>query len=566
MIIDQTVHNASILKQLTENINIRFDKEWRMNNLYWITTKSGTKEVFRMNRAQKHFCDNYLTKDPYYRHIILKSRQLGFTTFIDLWILDDILFNPNREGMIIAHKVQDAKEIFDRKIDFAMKNFNVELRDVLFKIARNSAKKIQVIFNDIMGDKSVSSIAVDISGRGGTYQYLHVSEFAAMCVLFPERSNKLEQETIPALPLSAFIFFESTAEGMSGRFYDLFNEAWIIHKKTPITRALSVAKYVPHFYNWQWDDEELGKIKEIIPIEDMEIGEIDWREYQAEHHLTPIELTYYYIRWLQLGRKVHKLRQEYPTTPEEAFVNSGQAYFSTTKTVSMINTAEDGTRGEVVYNKENQKYEFQQVTSGNLEVFKHPEPGTRYIIGGDTAEGLAHGDAQVLVVINEKTEDVDAVYKSQEPPDEFADRAFDVGKYYNYGMLAIESNKDGLWVNTHLEKKGYLNLYYRTVLDDITKAVTRYFGWKTTSATRPFMLAALKAVFNRKWSGLPKVLLKEMLTFVRNSKGRPEAMVGEHDDVIMGSAVGYSVLQERGKQIEEQKQAERGLMSILFNE
>lgn len=565
MLIDQKIHNLNIIAELTEDIELRNDKLWRMNNLYWITTKGGKKEVFRMNRAQKHFYDHYLTgPDFWFRHIILKSRQLGFTTFIDLWILDEILFNPNREGMIIADKVQNAKEIFDKKVDFAMNNFSPELKDLLFKVSRNSAKKIQVTFNDIMGDKSVSSIAVDISGRGGTYQYLHVSEFASMCALFPERSNKLEQETIPALPFGAFVFFESTAEGMSGRFYDLFNEAW--NNKAKLTRQMSIAKYVPHFYNWQWDDVEMASITDNISITDMEQGEIDWAEYRTEHKLTDTEITYYYLKWLQLGKSVHKLRQEYPTTAEEAFVNSGQAYFSTTKTVSMLNAAVDGICGEVIVNRETSKYEFQEVSNGNLEMFHKPQPGVRYIIGGDTAEGLAHGDAQVLVIINELTEDVDAVYRSQIPPDEFADVSYDIGQYYNYALMAIESNKDGLWVNTHLEKRGYQNLYYRTMLDDITKTVTKYFGWRTTSATRPFMLASLKAVFNRKWSGFPKALLQEMLKFVRNQKGRPEAMAGEHDDVLMASAVGYSVLQEKGKQVIDQKKVERGLMSIIFNE
>lgn len=310
----------------------------------------------------------------------------------------------------------------------------------------------------------------------------------------------------------------------------------------------------------------MAEIKEIIPLEYMEVGEIDWAEYQKEHKLSDKELTYYYLRWLQLGKDVHKLRQEYPTTAEEAFVNSGQAYFSTTKTVSLLNTVKDGKKGEVVYNAETKKYAFQEISSGNLEVFQEPEKGVQYIIGGDTSEGLAHGDAQVLVVVDARTEDIVAVYKSQVPPDEFADVAHDIGMYYNYALVAVESNKDGLWVNTHLEKRGYLNLYYRSILDDITKAVTKYFGWRTTSATRPFMLMALKAVFNRKAGGFPKVLLKEMLTFVRNAKGRPEAMVNEHDDVIMASAVAYSVLQEKGKQILETVQPEKSLLQYLFNE
>jgi len=94
----------------------------------------------------------------------------------------------------------------------------------------------------------------------------------------------------------------------------------------------------------------------------------------------------------------------------------------------------------------------------------------------------------------------------------------------------------------------YVNLYYRKVFDDITQKVTKFFGWKTTSATRPFALAALKAIFVRK-DKFPMPLLNEMLTFVRNAKGKAEAMDKKHDDIILASAIGYAVLQEQGKYV-----------------
>jgi len=149
-------------------------------------------------------------------------------------------------------------------------------------------------------------------------------------------------------------------------------------------------------------------------------------------------------------------------------------------------------------------------------------------------------------VINHETEECDALYISKVAPDELATEAYKLGKFYNWAMLGIEVNKDGLWVNDALEKMGYINLYYRKSFDDITKKMTKFFGWKTTSATRPFSLAALKAVFFRKDTGFPAAILNEMFTFVRNSKGKPEAMDKKHDDVIMAASIGYAILQEQG--------------------
>ena len=474
------------------------------------------------------------------------------TTFIDLFILDAILFSTNKDAIIIAHKVEDATAIFDKKVDFALRNMAEDVKGAFFSLRHNSARKVQVTIDYGPDKGSTSSITVSVSGRSGTYHLVHVSEFAKMCALFSRRAEEVETGTFPTVPFDGFIFIESTAEGMAGRFYEIFQQNWLNREK--INPLLSQVQFLPHFYNWQYDDMEMKKIYESVPVAKMEECEIDWGSYQAEHNLTDKEITYYYMKWLQFGGKnspdaVKKLMQEYPTTPEEAFLSTGQTYFPTAKIASLLATPMKGERGELGYNEKGDVI-FNPHSSGNLEVFKKPELGTRYIVGGDTAEGLASGDAQVLYVINHKTEECDAVYRSQVSPDELATEAYKLGKYYNWALLGIEVNKDGLWVNDALEKMGYVNLYYRKVFDDITQKITKFFGWKTTSATRPFCLAALKAVFFRKATGFPPALLNEMFTFIRNVKGKPEAMDKKRDDVIMAASIGYAILGEQGKYVD----------------
>lgn len=559
------MHNEKIIKEITETPDLIFDKLWRMENLYWIITKNGTKEVFKLNRAQKHFAENYLLiEEPFHRHIILKSRQLGFTTFIDLWLLDEILFNTNREALVVAHKVEDAKEIFDRKIDFAIRNMAEEVKSAFFRLQRNSAKKIQVIIDYGEQAGSTSAIQVSSSGRSGTYMYVHISEFAKMCVQYPKNAAEVETGTFPAVPFDGFIFIESTAEGMAGRFYEMFQENWRTREK--VSPMKSRVMFLPHFYNWQYDDMEMTKISSNIPVTEMEPGEIDWVEYQREHGLTDKEITYYYMKWMQLGKNINKLRQEFPTTPEEAFLSTGQTYFPTTKVMTLMANVVAGIRGELITNDSGNP-EFQPVSSGYLEVFEKPVQGERYVIGGDTSEGLAHGDYQVLTVLSAKTKKCVALYMSNVPPDELADYAYQLGKYYNWALIAIEVNKDGLWVNDALEKKGYVNLYYRKSFDDITQKVTKFYGWKTTSASRNFALPALRTVFLAMNEGFPKALLGEMITFVRNEKGKAEAMAGKHDDVIMATAIGYAVLQENMQTTDDEKdQEEKSMMKIMFGE
>ena len=555
----QKEHNDRIVAELTENPDLIKEQTWRLNNLYWIVTKDGSREVFKMNRAQKHFYDNYINIErPYHRHVILKSRQLGFTTFIDLVGFDYILFNANKDAIIIAHKVEDATAIFDKKIEYALRNMAADVKDAFFKINHRSARKVQIVKDYGPEAGSTSSITVAVSGRSGTYHFVHISEFAKLCVAYPKRAEEVERGTFPTVPFDGFIFIESTAEGMAGRFYEMFQENWLTRDK--ITAQKSQVQFMPHFYNWQYDDMEMKKIYEIIPVSEMEPCEIDWGEYQKEHDLTNTEITYYYMKWLQFGGKnspdaIKSLMQEYPTTHEEAFLSTGQMYFPTAKVAKLLAIAKKGTRGELSTNDKGDIV-FNEFSGGNLEIFNKPELGTKYIIGGDTSEGLAHGDAQVLYVINHKTENCDAIYRSQVAPDELAVEAYKLGKFYNWALLGIEVNKDGLWVNDAIEKMGYINLYYRKVFDDITQKVTKFFGWKTTSATRPFSLAALKAVFFRKEEGFPPALLEEMFTFVRNIKGKPEAMDKKHDDVIMAASIGYAILQEQGQYVDDSSSGE----------
>ena len=566
---DYKNHNTKIVELLTDDPSLIKNQTWRLANLYWLITKDGTKEVFKMNTAQKHFYENYLAiPKPYHRHVILKSRQLGFTTFIDLYILDSILFQTNKEGIVIAHKVEDATTIFDKKIEFAVRNMADDVKGAFFKINQKSSRKIQVVIDYGPDKGSTSSIAVSVSGRSGTYHLVHISEFAKMCATYPKRAEEVERGTFPTVPFDGFIFIESTAEGMAGRFYEMFQQNWL--DRDTITPQLSQVQFLPHFYNWQYDEMEMKKIYEPVPTSKMDVCEIDWASYQIEHDLTDIEITYYYMKWLQFGGKnspdaVKSLMQEYPTTSEEAFLSTGQTYFSTAKVAKLLVTAEKGQKGELGYKEK--EVIFNPVSSGSLEVFHMPEKGTRYIIGGDTSEGLAHGDAQVLYVINHKTEECDAIYHSQVPPDELATEAYKLGKFYNWALLGIEVNKDGLWVNDALEKMGYINLYYRKSFDDITQKITKFFGWKTTSATRPFALAALLAVFFRKDTGFPAQILNEMLTFIRNSKGKPEAMDKKHDDIIMSASIGYAILGEQEQYIEGSSSEEDfSVMKAMFSE
>lgn len=276
------------------------NKEWRINNLYKIRNKKGELIKFRLNRAQSHYHEN-----KWYRNLILKSRQLGFTTYEAIDSLDDTLFTPNFDALMIAHNLEAGESIFSKKVSFAWDKIPNALK-ALWSVDNKTSKTLKFDF----GEKGFSSLAVDTSGRSGTYQRLHVTELADISKKYPKKVPDIIEGTVPAVPTKGRVDIESTSQGASGEFFDMFTEAWDREPTNPL-------EYKAHFYNWTWDDEELKDIKPI-PFSEMQSSE-KFQEYAKKHGLTDIQITYYYLKWLSLNKKWNALKREYPTTPEEAF-------------------------------------------------------------------------------------------------------------------------------------------------------------------------------------------------------------------------------------------------------
>ncbi len=306
------------------------DKNWRLNHLYKIRNKEGKLIKFKPNRAQQHYREN-----KWYRNLILKSRQLGFTTMEAVDSLDDVLFTPNMDALMIAHNLEAGSSIFDKKIVFAWEKLPPEIRQ-LYDVDTKTSKTLKFGF----GTKGFSSIAVDTSGRSGTYQRVHITELADIAKKYPKKIPDIIEGTIPAIPTTGRLDIESTSQGASGEFYEMFMEAYERGQPT------IPQQYKAHFYNWTWDDEEMAKIQPIA-YEDMQEGQ-KFKEYAIKHKLSQIQITYYYQKWLSLNRKWNALRREYPTTPEEAFEAIAEGTFYGEE-IGMMD--QDGRVGIIIHEK-----------------------------------------------------------------------------------------------------------------------------------------------------------------------------------------------------------------------
>ena len=105
--------------------------------------------------------------------------------------------------------------------------------------------------------------------------------------------------------------------------------------------------------------------------------------------------------------------------------------------------------------------------------------------------------------------------------------------------MCIESNFSS-FPNKELVRLGYSNMFVREKEDKYTGIMDKSYGFKTTSITRPVIIAELVKIVRESVELInDKLTLEEMLTFVRNEKGRPEAQQGAHDDLVMGLAIAY---------------------------
>ena len=184
---------------------------------------------------------------------------------------------------------------------------------------------------------------------------------------------------------------------------------------------------------------------------------------------------------------------------------------------------------------------FTEANNGYIKVYKKPEDFTPYVIGVDTAGGNgSDSDNHCAQVINNINGMQIATLKNNElDEDALAEQVYCLGKYYNDALLSVEVNFS-TYPQKHLENLGYRNLYLREKSDVIGQAILNKFGFKTNSSTRPALIANLVQFCRESIEYINDIdTLEEMLTFVRNAKGRPEAEQGAHDDTIMALGIAH---------------------------
>lgn len=498
-----------------------------IENCLKIKTKSGTVVPFRLNDAQRKLyavAKRQQDDGKPVRLIILKARQLGFSTLTEGLIFHACATRKNVNALIVAHREDATANLFRMS-----KLFYDELPAPVKPMLRASNAQ-ELVFENPSKLRSEREARPGLRsrircataggrgiGRSDTLQCVHLSEYAFWPDGADGKASTLAGilQAVPSLP-GTMVVIESTANG-----FEDFKERWD-------AAVAGENDFEPVFFAWF---ENPDYSMPVVPGTEWTPEE---RDLKAAYQLTDEQLQW--RRWCianNCGGSLDMFRQEYPASPGEAFLHSGTGVFDNEQIVLRLERLPSPAgRGEFTDG------EWTESETGAITLYELPEEGVPYVLGGDTAgEG---SDYFTAIVIDNVSGRIVAKLRQKYSEPEYVRQIFALGRFYNDALVAIETNFS-TYPAMKLQEMEYPNQYSREREDTYTRQMRKSYGFRTDRQSRPRAIANLVEVFSShpEWF-TDRELLEEMLTFCYNEDHRPEALAGKHDDLVMGAAITYA--------------------------
>lgn len=532
----EITHNKELREEIIDN------PEYLIELCFTVVNKEKKEEPFFLNDVQKEFIvilkkaiDDYekgLITDI--SLLILKGRQQGFTTLITAYQLANIITRKNFEGLTLADEATNAEAIFQNKAKFIYDR----LPEMLKPTEKFNSKR-QLLFEKLNSSWAVNTATKEV-GRSRTVNFFHGSE----CAFWRDGISSIQASLGETFTKNAIRIYESTANGFND-----FREMW------------KSGAHINCFFQW-WKTKEYMLNFETKNMRTKFLNDIDrkkgeWiydrlRWLKDEKQLNENQLYWYFKKYQSYIDK-ELIKQEYPCTPEEAFIASGKCYFDKDNIIKMIDYIENLKEDIIldigyfdykiiVRNDKKKITEIKWVSDPNgcIKIFRRPEEYVPYVLGGDTA-----GDGSDFftgVVIDNTNGKIVATLRHDKDETFYTRQIYCLGWYYNKALVGTETNFSTYPTKMLSEEYEYPNLYVRDKEDDYTGKTVKAYGFQTNKYTRPLILAELQRIFKEEIEKIPDIeILKEGLTFIKNEKGKAEAQEGCHDDLIMATAITYYI-------------------------
>lgn len=483
-----------------------------------IRTKEGTIAPFILNAAQKRLqavVDRQLSTTGKVRVVILKGRQQGLSTHVGGLLYQRTSQTPAQRTLVMAHVAESSETLFAMT-----QRYHENCPEPLQQQTKWSNKK-QLAFSALDSSYLVATAGSYSVARGETIQLAHLSEVA----FWPSsKAADIFNGLHKAVPnkKGTMLFVESTANGMSGVFYDLWRGA------VDGTNGFE-ALFIPWFEQVDYREPVAEGFKRTPEEHDL----------VRKFGLDDEQLMF---RRLNIGATSRdQFMQEYPCHADEAFLTSGMPVFQPEIIAEMMRT----TAKEPIARLSLEGDEWQKNTRGQLSVYLKRDREETYTIGVDIAMGIRGRDFSVAQVLDSKKRQA-AVWRGHMHPARFATILEALGRRYNFATVIPERNNHGLLTCEILAKDlAYPNVYLEEQVGDLSDGHTEAIGFYTSPRTKPLIINKLRAaLINGEMTLYDRTTLAEMQRFVVKASGQMEADDGRdkdgdafHDDCVMALAL-----------------------------
>jgi hypothetical protein len=487
-----------------------------------IRTKAGVITPLTFNEAQDQLgkiVARQLAKLGRVRVIILKARQMGLSTWVGGRLYFRTSQNAGRKAIVVTHRADSTRALFDMT-----KRFHDQCPEAL-KMSTRYASRRELFFDKIDSGYMVATAGGDDIGRGETINYAHLSELAFWPIASALDNFSGLMDAVPNEDGSE-VYIESTANGVSGIFYDQWQQA-----------VQGKSDFIPVFLPWFIESGYRAEVPDNFERTPEE------SDLVAQFGLDNEQLMFRRRKIAEKGKEL--FQQEYPSTPEEAFLTTGRPIFrpdilsTDTKAARerFGQTAIETAGWEPLRRMALAGSSWEKNPRGELYVYRKLDPRETYYIGADVGAGVRR-DWSVAQVMDSHRRQV-AVYRAQVDPDYYATILYHLGMHYNEARIIVESNNHGLLTCTRLAKDlDYQNFYTEMVYDKITDTETIRLGFQTNVRTKSLIIDKLRAAHRDREIELNDyVTIEEMRSYIMTEDGKMEAEKGCHDDTVMSLAL-----------------------------
>ena len=517
----------------------RYDTEQFAGDLCWIVNKDGALVNLRYNKGQQTIraaIEKQRLEGKPVRIALLKARQFGGSTEFEAELFKESMLRPYRSSMIIAHDLDSARHLREMSARFYD---NYPLSKPPMKKETDKWWKFK---HKVAGKYAESHLRVDTAeelstGHSLTLHNLHLSEIQNW-----RNATVLVKGLFPTVPNSAdtMIFMEGTGSGVGDYWYDFCQMA-----QDPLSGWEFV--FVPWF---DIEDYRLPFTSEGARG-DFE-GSLDGDEQLLLRQGVALEALY----WRRVAIKdtykgdIDAFHQQYPATPDEAFLTSGRPVFNPLKVKQGLARSKKPLRTVNLVQKEGEVLLVDD-DRGYWEIYEERHSGVQnlYCLGADVAEGIQvvpelgnrGGDFSVAKILRRDTRTFVAKLRERIDPDVFADELHKAGLYWRCGIL-VESNPGGSGnvVIRNLKDIANINLLKRQELGKLADVVKEEYGWKTLKDTKRILIDELtEHIREEDFTDHSKNFWYECSTYARDEKGRTNAQSRKYDDEVMAEAIAF---------------------------